>query len=53
MSTLIEAIGPLAFWIIVLGVAPAVLLVSVMALINRVSDRFSTSKTTKNVSRAS
>lgn len=44
MSTIVEAIGPLAFWVIALGVVPGLVLVSVMALISRVSDRLASTK---------
>ena len=39
MSTLIEAIGPLAFWVLALGVAPGLLLVTLMVIVGRVTDR--------------
>jgi len=39
MGTLIEAIGPLAFWVLALGVAPGLLLVTLMAIVGRVTDR--------------
>ena len=43
MSALIEAIGPLAFWVIALGLVPAGLLISAMAFVDFVSDRLAAS----------
>ena len=53
MSTLIEAIGPLAFWTIALGIAPAALLVSLMALVSAAWGRLTEPKDTKHFTRAS
>ncbi|MDH3205789.1 MAG: hypothetical protein OEO79_04215 [Gemmatimonadota bacterium] len=39
MSTIIDAIGPLAFWVIALGIVPGLVLVLLMVLISRVVDR--------------
>lgn len=39
MSMLIEAIGPLAFWVLALGVVPGLLLAVFMVLVGRLVDR--------------
>ena len=53
MSSLIHAIGPLAFGVIAFGIAPAVILVTVMKLIGSVSDRFADSKPSEFLSEGS